>query len=100
VLGTLGVIDDKPRTRDDFDVEALVEFAAMVEAEVASFSPAIGDDLTGLANRRGFEMLGERLVTAARLGGDELEKSLWDVVGEADASMFEAKRAKKAHRWA
>jgi diguanylate cyclase (GGDEF)-like protein len=197
-LGTLCVIDDKPRTRDDFDVEALVELAAMVEAEVASFSLAIGDELTGLANRRGFEMLGERLVTAARrlelpvsviyadldkmkpindtyghqsgdlaikevaevlnstlrasdlvarLGGDEFctllvgaaaeaapalisrvegtlaarnaesgrpwtlslslgvaespvgeEKSLWDVVGEADAAMFEAKRAKQAHR--
>jgi hypothetical protein len=44
-LGTLCVIDDKPRTRDDFDVEALSEFAAMVEAEVASFSLAIGDEL-------------------------------------------------------
>jgi diguanylate cyclase (GGDEF)-like protein len=198
VLGTLCVIDDKPRSRDDFDLEALAEFAAMVEAEVASFSLAIGDELTGLANRRGFEMLGERLVTAARrldlplsviyadldnmkpindthghecgdvalkevaevlsstlrasdlvarLGGDEFcallvgaaseagptlisriegtlaarnaeagqpwklalsvgvvesppgeQKSLWDVVGAADAAMFEAKRAKKAGR--
>jgi diguanylate cyclase (GGDEF)-like protein len=66
VLGTLCVIDDKPRTREEFDVEALAEFAAMVEAEVASFSLAIGDELTGLANRRGFEMLGERLISAAR----------------------------------
>jgi diguanylate cyclase (GGDEF)-like protein len=66
VLGTLCVIDDKPRARADFDTEALREFAAMVEAEVASLSLAIGDGLTGLANRRGFEMLGERLVTAAR----------------------------------
>src|SRR4029077_8080584 len=54
-LGTLCVIDDKPRAIDDFDLEALAEFAAMVEAEVASFSLAIGDELTGLANRRGFE---------------------------------------------
>ncbi len=200
VLGTLCVVvvDDKPRSIDDFDREALAEFAAMVEAEVASFSLAIGDELTGLANRRGFEMLGERLVGAARrldlplsviyadldnmkpindtyghesgdraikevadvlsttlrasdlvarLGGDEFcalligaaaeaaptlisrvegalaarnaeaerpwklslslgvaegprgeEKTLWDVVGEADAAMFEAKRAKKAAR--
>jgi diguanylate cyclase (GGDEF)-like protein len=198
VLGTLCVIDDKPRTREEFDVEALAEFAAMVEAEVASFSLAISDELTGLANRRGFEMLGERLIRAAhrlglpvsviyadldnmkpindtyghesgdlaikevgevlngtlrasdlvaRLGGDEFcalligaaaeaaptlisrvegtlaarnaesaqpwklslslgvaeslpgeEKALWDVVAEADAAMFEAKRAKKAQR--
>jgi GAF domain-containing protein len=36
VLGTLCVYDDKPRARDDLDVEALAELAAMVEAEVAS----------------------------------------------------------------
>jgi diguanylate cyclase (GGDEF)-like protein len=64
-LGTLCVIDDKPRATADFDAEALREFAAMVEAEVASLSLAIGDELTGLTNRRGFEMLGERLITAA-----------------------------------
>jgi diguanylate cyclase (GGDEF)-like protein len=66
VLGTLCVIDDKPRVGGNFDAEALREFAAMVEAEVASLSLAIGDGLTGLANRRGFEMLGERLINAAR----------------------------------
>src|ERR1700748_2214489 len=66
VLGTLCVIDDKPRAAADFDAEALAEFAAMVEAEVASLSLAIGDELTGLSNRRGFEMLGERLLRAAR----------------------------------
>jgi diguanylate cyclase (GGDEF)-like protein len=199
VLGTLCVIDDKPRASADFDAEALREFAAMVEAEVASLSLAIGDELTGLANRRGFEMLGERLVAAARrlglplsaiyadldnmkpindtyghesgdaalvevagvlgstlrasdpvarLGGDEFcallvgdasaaaptltarvegalaernaaaerpwklslslgvstsaaggDDPLWDIVAEADARMFEAKRAKKAGRW-
>jgi diguanylate cyclase (GGDEF)-like protein len=65
-IGTLCVIDDKPRLAADFDHKALAEFAAMVEAEVVSLSLAIGDELTGLANRRGFEMLGERLVTAAR----------------------------------
>jgi diguanylate cyclase (GGDEF)-like protein len=64
-IGTLCVIDDKPRAAADFDAEALAEFAAMVEAEVASLSLAIGDELTGLANRRGFEMLGERLIRAA-----------------------------------
>lgn len=65
-LGTLCVIDDKPRAAADFDAEALAEFAAMVEAEVASLSLAIGDELTGLSNRRGFEMLGERLLRASR----------------------------------
>ena len=55
-----------PATSPNFDAEALGELAAMVEAEIASLSLAIGDDLTGLSNRRGFEMLGERLIAAAR----------------------------------
>jgi diguanylate cyclase (GGDEF)-like protein len=65
-IGTLCVIDDKPRPSADFDTEALAELAAMVEAEIASLSLAIGDELTGLSNRRGFGMLGERLLAAAR----------------------------------
>jgi diguanylate cyclase (GGDEF)-like protein len=65
-VGTLCVIDDKPRLAEDFDAEALVELAGMVEAEIASLSLAIGDELTGLSNRRGFEMLGERLITTAK----------------------------------
>ena len=65
-LGTLCVFDDRSRDVTTFDTEGLAELAAMVEAEIASLSLAIGDDLTGLSNRRGFEMLGERLVSAAR----------------------------------
>src|SRR5215470_8869012 len=38
----------------------------MVEAEVASLSLAIGDELTGLSNRRGYETLGTRLLAAAK----------------------------------
>jgi hypothetical protein len=38
------VIDDKPRQAAEFDAEALAELAAMVEAEVASLSLAIGDE--------------------------------------------------------
>jgi diguanylate cyclase (GGDEF)-like protein len=65
-LGTLCVFDDRTRDVADFDTEALAELAGMVEAEIASLSLAIGDELTGLSNRRGFEMLGERLLAAAR----------------------------------
>jgi GAF domain-containing protein len=64
-LGTLCVFDSEPRDEAEFDAEALEELAAMVEAEVASLSLAIGDELTGLSNRRGFEMLGGHLLAAA-----------------------------------
>jgi len=68
-VGTLCVFDDTPRDAGDFDEETLRELAAMAEAEIASLSLAIGDELTGLSNRRGFEMLGERLLEAARRVG-------------------------------
>ncbi len=64
-LGTLCVVDHEPRSSAEFDAEALAELAAMVEAEISALSLAIGDELTGLSNRRGFEMLGERLLAAA-----------------------------------
>lgn len=65
-VGTFCVFDDTPRDASEFDEETLRELAAMAEAEIASLSLAIGDELTGLSNRRGFEMLGERLLEAAR----------------------------------
>jgi len=65
-VGTLCVFDDTPRDADDFDEESLNDLAAMAEAEIAALSLAIGDDLTGLSNRRGFDMLGELLLAASR----------------------------------
>jgi diguanylate cyclase (GGDEF)-like protein len=68
-VGTLCIFDDAPRDAAGFDQEALRELGAMAEAEIAALSLAIGDALTGLSNRRGFEMLGERLLAAARRMG-------------------------------
>jgi hypothetical protein len=47
VLGTLCVLDDRPRAEGEVDPGLLRELAEMVEAEVASLSLAIGDELTG-----------------------------------------------------
>jgi diguanylate cyclase (GGDEF)-like protein len=72
-VGTFCVFDDAPRDAAEFDQEALRELAAMAEAEIAALSLAIGDELTGLSNRRGFEMLSERPArsgVAAGSGGD------------------------------
>lgn len=65
-IGTLCVIDSKPRDTADFDSEALRDLAMMVESEIAGLALAIGDQLTGLSNRRGFETLGGRLYDIAR----------------------------------
>lgn len=65
-LGTLCVIDTEPRDSAGFDAEALKDLAAMVESEIATLSLAIGDPLTGLSNRRGFDALGGRLLEIAK----------------------------------
>jgi diguanylate cyclase (GGDEF)-like protein len=58
-LGTLCIIDKKPRNFDKRDLEALVDLAAMVECELAAMQIAIVDDLTQILNRRGFLLLAQ-----------------------------------------
>lgn len=58
-LGTLCVIDQKPRSIGEDDVEILQDLAAMVERELAAVQMATLDELTRISNRRGFMMLAE-----------------------------------------
>ena len=57
LIGTVCVIDKKPRAFTEQDFASLRDFAAIVEQELALGQLAIDDDLTGLRNRRGFEIL-------------------------------------------
>lgn len=54
-LGTLCVIDTKPRLFSEQDKTLLIELATMVEEEIATNKLLAEDHLTGLVNRRGFE---------------------------------------------
>lgn len=61
-LGTLCVIDRTPRELDDEDARFLAELAELVEREIRATELALHDELTGLCNRRGFLLLGERVL--------------------------------------
>jgi len=61
-LGTLCVIDRKPRHLSDDDVQALQDLAEMVETEIAQAHTALTDELTGLSNRRGFGLFGQTVL--------------------------------------
>ncbi len=65
-LGTICVIGQEPRELSDMDRLLLRDLAEMVEAEVASMQLATTDELTGLGNRRGFDLLGEKVVDVCR----------------------------------
>jgi diguanylate cyclase (GGDEF)-like protein len=58
-LGTLCIIDQKPRQLDQDDLETLKDLAGMVERELAAVQLATLDELTNINNRRGFMLLAE-----------------------------------------
>lgn len=58
-LGTLCIIDSKPRHLAEEDIEALRDLAAMVEHELAAVEMATLDPLTQISNRRGFLLLAQ-----------------------------------------
>lgn len=59
-LGTLCLIDDRPRILSRDDIIALEDLAAMAEQELMAVQLATMDELTGIANRRGFINLAEQ----------------------------------------
>ena len=68
-VGTLCIIDRKPRTLDPADREALEDLANMVASELTAVRLATVDPLTGLSNRRGFTILAQQAIAAAARAG-------------------------------
>ena len=53
-MGTLCIIDDKPRDFGEHDLSATKDLAAMAEQELTALQLAVLDELTEISNRRGF----------------------------------------------
>jgi diguanylate cyclase (GGDEF)-like protein len=62
-LGTLCLIDSKPRSFSAEDEQVLRDLAEMAELNLTSESKAVTDSLTRLTNRRGFEALFAQAIT-------------------------------------
>ena len=65
-LGTLCVIDQKPRELTEVDLATLRDLAAMVEEELAAIQLATTDTLTQLRNRRGFLLVAGQVLSFAK----------------------------------
>jgi diguanylate cyclase (GGDEF)-like protein len=61
-LGTLCVIDSKPRTLGSDDAQLLRDLAEMVEQEIKAVALATVDELTGLTNRRGLDAVARHIL--------------------------------------
>lgn len=68
-VGTLCVFDHRPRTFSESELASLADLASLVERELCILGHATTDELTGLANRRGFSLIAEHvLVSCGRYG--------------------------------
>lgn len=92
-MGTLCIIDRKPRKLSASDLDAFKDLAAMAEREFAAIQLATQDELTEISNRRGFVVLAKQSLrlcsrnhTSATLVFLDLNhfKSINDELGHAE----------------
>lgn len=79
LVGTLCVIDTRPRTFDADDVASLRDLAGMVEEQLGQAQDATLDALTGLLNRRGVWLVGDYLVGSARRQAADVVALMFDL---------------------
>ena len=80
-IGTLCLIDKEPRGLSLEDQDTLRDFAAMVEDELLGASQSSVDDLTQIANRRGFNMVAKHMLLLCRRTGTDAELLFFDLDG-------------------
>ena len=80
-IGTLCIIDSKPRLLTDEELRTLQDLGAMVEDEIKIASQAAVDDLTNVANRRGFHLFANNTLSVCRRTGTPAELAFFDLDG-------------------
>ncbi len=78
-LGTICVIDHVPRELEEEDSDLLRDLAEMVESELKAVQLAMLDDLTGLANRRGFYAIAHHSLALCERVGQPAAVLLFDL---------------------
>lgn len=78
-LGTLCIIDNRPRQFGREDHRALKDLATLVQHELAAMELATLDELTGIPNRRGFSAFAEKALSMAARHGLATSLILFDL---------------------
>lgn len=80
-IGTICVMHKAPKALSDEGREMLTDLALMVEDEIALITQATVDDLTQIANRRGFSNVARHVLALCRRTGTPAELALFDLDG-------------------
>ncbi|MDH3453164.1 MAG: sensor domain-containing diguanylate cyclase [Gammaproteobacteria bacterium] len=78
-VGTLCLIDTQPRELSEEDQRLLEDLAAMVEQEFTAMAIATIDELTGISNRRGFNMLADKALDTCKRQRKEVTLLAFDL---------------------
>jgi len=78
-VGALCIIDTERRDFTEADAGPLIDLAGLVEQEMAIVRMATTDELTGLSNRRGFQMLAQHSLAVSRRTGRPATLLLFDL---------------------
>lgn len=78
-VGTLCIIDDKPKQLTAEDKELFQDLALMAEQEISALQLATLDLLTGIANRRGFITLAQHQMTVQQAQMTPMTLVLFDL---------------------
>lgn len=80
-IGTLCLIDQAPRSLSDSEVQTLRDFGALVDDELASAAKINVDELTNIANRRGFQQVAKHLLPLCERNKLDVEVLFFDLDG-------------------
>jgi diguanylate cyclase (GGDEF)-like protein len=72
-LGSLCLIDRRPRTISSEDLTTLRELGRLIEAELVAMNLATSDALTGVSNLRGFVEIGHHVLALSTRFGHSLQ---------------------------
>jgi diguanylate cyclase (GGDEF)-like protein len=68
-IGTLCVIDRKPRVLSEAETALLADLASMIDSEFSMLEQSTTDELTGLSNRRGLALIAKYILPLCRRAG-------------------------------
>jgi diguanylate cyclase (GGDEF)-like protein len=78
-VGTIYIIDYKPREFSEDDCHALQDIASIAQKEINTLQIATYDELTNLSNRRGFEALGQQTLNVCKRLGNPASLLFFDL---------------------